>query len=288
LPEGVPRALGRWLLAGPAHSGTFAHVCQARPVYSPPQTKAAYAVKVLQQRWQEDRAAIDSLRREALVGRQVVHPNLISVLSAHVSDEPYYVVMPWLDGKTLRTHIQSGMRLALPVALWVIRQIAQALDALHQAGWMHADVKPDNIFLSAEGHATLFDLGFARRVLEETTSAADRYVLGTMEYMAPEMITSTLRGDIRSDIYSLGVTAFQLFSGRLPFSGDSVARLAREQCQAEPADLRALVPNIPAALAQLVRQMLAKEMLRRPQTPAELVRQLVKLEIETFADRAAS
>lgn len=288
LPEGLPQTLGRWLLVETEHSGTFAHVCQARPVYSTRNAEPAYAVKVLQQRWQHDRAAVDCIRREALVGREVVHPNLVSVLSAHVIDAPHYIVMPWLEGATLRTRIDRGSQFALPVVLWVTRQVAQALDALHRAGWMHADVKPDNIFLSAEGHATLIDLGFARRVPEEAKAAADRYVLGTMEYMAPEMITSALRPDIRSDIYSLGVTAFQLLSGRLPFTSHNVADLARQHCRTEPPDLRTLVPTISLPVAQFVRQMLAKEMLRRPQTPAELVSQLVKLEIETFAERFAS
>jgi serine/threonine-protein kinase len=260
-------------------------VCQARPVYGTPHAQAAYAVKVLKDQWQRDRSAIGCIQREALVGRRLVHPNLVSVLSAHVSDAPHYIVMPWLDGATLQTRIERGSRLALPVVLWVTRQVAQALDALYRTGWMHADVKPDNIFMSREGHATLIDLGFARRFSEESTSAADRYVLGTMEYMAPEMITSALRPDIRSDIYSLGVTAFQLLSGRLPFSSRSVAELAQQHCQAEPPDLQSLVPTISISVAQLIRQMLAKEMLRRPQTPAELVSQLVKLEIETFAER---
>jgi serine/threonine-protein kinase len=139
--------------------------------------------------------------------------------------------------------------------------------------------------ISLEGHATLLDLGFARRK-GESGCAVDRCVVGTGNYMAPELITSTLAADIRSDIYSLGVVLFQLLSGRLPFEGSSLAEVASQHRSAVAPDLRRLVPQLPGALANLVRQMLAKEPLRRPQTPRELIQRLVDLEIATFAERS--
>lgn len=250
----------------------------------PAEHPADYAVKTLLEQWQNDSAAIETLRREAIVGRKVSHPHLIPILAAHVGAPPYFVVMPWLTGATLAEKLRSGWRPSLPVALWLARQVAEALAALHAAGWMHADVKSSNVFVSPEGHVTLLDLGFARRT-DETGSAVDRCVVGTMGYIAPEMITSALRTDIRNDLYSLGVTLFELLAGRLPFTGQSLAELAEQHRQCQPPRLRALAPHLPRGVTRLVHQMLAKEPLRRPQTPGEVVERLVALEIETFGMR---
>ena len=109
-----------------------------------------------------------------------------------------------------------GTTIEISKALWIVRQTAEALDALHAAGWMHGDVTSGNIRVSPAGHVTLIDLSFARR-REEIGSAADRPIMGTCSYVAPECLTSALRPDIRSDIYSLGVVLFEILSGSLPY-----------------------------------------------------------------------
>ncbi len=283
-PESVVKQLGPWHLTRLVGEGNLCRVYQARPSDGPADRPASYALKVLKEEWQDDGAAVEVMRREAIVGRKVSHRHLISVLSAHVGAAPYFVVMPWLTGETLAEMLARGVRPAAPVALWYARQVAEALDALHALGWMHADVKPSNIFLAPDGHATLLDLGFARQP-EEGGSAVDRCVCGTIHYIAPEMVTSSLRPDIRSDIYSLGVTLYELLAGRLPFLGADLATLAEQHRQFDPPELRSLVPQLPLGVAQLVHRMLAKEPLRRPQTPRELIDCLVRLEIETFAER---
>jgi serine/threonine-protein kinase len=195
--------------------------------------------------------------------------------------------MPWLEGATLDERLAAGQRFDLPQVLWIARQAAEALDALNQAGWMHGDVKPGNIMISPEGHATLLDLGFARRG-DETGSAVDRCVLGTFHYIAPEFLTSTLRADIRSDIYSLGGVLFRILTGRLPFESADLADLASQHKQSLPPNLHRLVPHLPAGVARLVHNMLAKDPLRRPQSPRELIEILARLEIECFSERSAA
>jgi serine/threonine-protein kinase len=263
--------------------GELALVYRARPADGPDDASGGYALKQLAPDRETDDDALGLWRREALVGKLVTDPNLIPILASHLREPPYYLVMPWLEGHTLEQQ-PSACGASLARSLWIARQVAQALDALHRAQWMHADVKPRNIHLSPEGHVTLLDLGFARRVGEAHWSLS-RSVTGTPQYMAPEMITSALRPDIRSDIYSLGVVLYEQLSGRRPFCATALEALAREHQQAEAPNLRHLLPELDPKVAHLVHQMLSKQPLRRPQTPLELIDRLVELEIETFADR---
>lgn len=281
----LPCRVGRWELVAAAAEGSLARVYRARPVGAAAECPAFYALKMLRPQWQDDPRAVRLLQREALVGRSIAHPHLVSILQAGVGRPPRFVVMPWLDGSTLQVQLGRRRYWDPPEALGIARQVAEALEALHAAGWMHGDVKPGNVFISPEGHVTLLDLGFARRA-DETGSAVDRLVKGTCNYIAPELITSALRADIRSDIYSLGVVLFELLSGRLPFMGRDLAELASQHKQAAPPRLRGLVPHLPEDVARLVHQMLAKQPLRRPQTPRELIDRLVGLEIATFTERA--
>jgi len=283
-PE-LPCRVNQWELVHLAGEGSLTQVYRARPVGTMGDQPAGYALKMLRPRWQHDRRAIELVRREAFVGRRVSHPHLVAVLAANVHQPPYFVVMPWLCGQTLAYEQSVGRAIDLPVALWIARQVAEALGALDTAGWMHGDVKPGNIFVSPEGHVTLLDLGFARR-RQETGSVVDRCVVGTCNYMAPEAITSRLRPDIRSDIYSLGVVLFEALSGRPPFAGKDLAELATQHKVARPPDLRRLVPHLSAGVTRLVHEMLAKDPLRRPQTPGELIERLIALEVEAFAERA--
>jgi len=282
----APPQVGSWELLRLLGEGQLAQVFQARPVGSAASQPASYALKKLHAPWDEDPRGLELLCREARVGRKVSHAHLVPILAASLHEPPWFVVMPCLEGSTLAQRLAAGGPPELPVALWIARQVAEGLEALHRAGWMHADVKPSNIFMSASGHVTLIDLGFAQR-LSEMACIAQRPVLGTLSYIAPEMITANLPADIRSDIYSLGATLFEMLTGRVPFGGNNPALLALEHRQGLPADLRILAPQLPTRVARLVRQMLSKEPLRRPQTPRELIDRLAALEIETFAERAA-
>jgi serine/threonine-protein kinase len=279
-----PCRVRQWELVEFAASGSLARIYRARPAGAPADQPANYAVKMLRPEWRDDPQAIRLLQREALVGRSVSHPHLAPVLAAVVSDPPRLLVMPWLAGASLRVRLATGRQFDLPATLWIIRQTAEALDALHAAGWMHGDVTPGNIQVSPSGHVTLVDLSFARRG-DETGSAADRPVMGTCRYIAPEHLTSALAADIRSDLYSLGVVLFEMLTGRPPFLGDGLAELAVAHRQSAPPDLVRLAPHVPREVAYLVRQMLAKNPLRRPQTPRELIERLVRLEIGAFSER---
>ncbi len=277
--------VGPWRLMRLAARGPLTELWQARPAEAPNEVPGAYALKMLLPDWDKHPHAIAMLQREAAVGRAVSHPHLVPVLAANTSQQPYYVVMPWLNGQSLAQRLAAGWRPDVPVALWIARQISEALAALHAGGWMHGDVKPANIFLSANHHVTLLDLGFAR-CADEPGSIDQRCVLGTCQYLAPEVVTSALRPDIRSDVYSLGVVLFEMLSARLPFSGENLSELVAQHKQCRPPDLKRLAPNVPSEVARLVATMLAKQPVRRPFPPRELSDRLANLEILTFSQRS--
>ena len=284
--DGGPAAaasIGTWELIRLIGEGQLSMVYQARPMGGPVDRPALYAVKVLRPQWQDNPQGLAIMAREVHVGRRVTSPHLVPILAAELNDPPYYLAMPLLEGWTLAQRLEVQPPLDLSVAFWVGRQVAEALDALYQVGWMHADVKPSNIFVAPAGHVTLIDLGFARAV-DESISVADRPVVGTLNYAAPEILYSALAGDIRSDVYSLGVTLFEMLTGHLPFDAQDVAELAAQHRQETPADLRGLVPHLPTRAARLIHRMLAKEPLRRP-LPRDVIDRLAVLEIETFTER---
>jgi eukaryotic-like serine/threonine-protein kinase len=277
--------VGNWFLVRRAGTGQWASVYRARPATAPAEQPAAYAVKLPHAACQLDPAAIAMLAREAAVCSQVSHPHLIAILESQLKRAPHFLVMPWLEGATLQAYIAARRLFDPPAVLWIARQTAEALSALHGSGWMHGDIKPSNIFLSPGGHVTLLDLGFSRH--RDEREERPHAITGTGHYLAPENVGTVYRPDIRSDIYSLGVVLYQLLAGALPLQGETFEQVVAAHRQTAPVNLRRIAPHVPTGVTELVHRMLAKEPLRRPQSPAELVSELVRLEIETFSERAA-
>ena len=267
---------------------------------------AGYALKVLRECREKDPGAVAVMCREVEAARSVRHPRVISVLAAGLHGPPYYVVTPWLQGRTLAARLAEPVGLDLPVVLWIVRQVAEALEGMLAAGWTHGDIKPDNVFLSPQGHVTLLDLGFASKVdcasvdrasvdranvdraggecrFGKAASIDWRYFTGTGSYLAPEAATMSV--DVRSDIYSLGVMFFEMLSGRLPFKGDDLATLIVQHRESAIPSPRRFAPHIPVEVIHLVRQMLSKQPLRRPHSPRELIGRLAELEIRSFGER---
>jgi serine/threonine protein kinase len=241
----------------------------------------------LRPEWQEDATAIKLLQREARAGLMVQHPHLVRYLHTHVTRAPYFLVMELLPGEALRRRLRRVYRLDLASALWMIRQTAEALAALHRAGFVHGDVKPDNIHVVEDGTAKLIDLGFAHRPGENTAFHRQGYLLGTANYLAPERCAEDWSSEQRSDLFSLGVTFFEMLTGHLPYPAGSAAQtLHRHRCD-PPADIRRYVNSLPAALITLLDRLLAHEPEDRPRAAA-VVLQLVALEIATLGRRRAA
>jgi serine/threonine protein kinase len=248
---------------------------------------APWAVKVLREDWDDRDTAVKLLQREARAGLAVRHPHLVRVQDAHVTRAPYFLVMDLLPGESLRRRLRRDYRLGVTDAVWVTRQTAEALAALHRAGFLHGDVKPDNLRLIGDGTAVLIDLGFAHRPGENAAFLRQGYVLGTANYLAPELCDPEPCAGPASDLFSLGVTLFEMLTGRLPYPPGSLRQTVRRHHCDPPADIRRSVGRLPPALVALVGRLLARRPEDRPAARA-VVRQLVELEIATLSRRRRS
>jgi serine/threonine-protein kinase len=242
------------------------------------------AVKVVRDDWDDRDTAAKLLQREARAGLAVRHANVVRVVDAHVTRPPHFLVMEYLGGESLRRRLWDRFRLPPREAVWVARQLAEALAALHAAGFLHGDVKPDNVRLTDDGTAVLIDLGFAHRSGENAAFLRAGYVLGTANYLAPEQCRPEPAEEFRSDVFSLGVTLFEMLAGRLPFPPGSLRQtFVRHRCD-PPADIRRCAGGLPAPLVGLVGRLLAHQPEDRP-AAAAVVAELVNLEIAALHRR---
>jgi serine/threonine protein kinase len=246
------------------------------------------AVKLLRPEWQDEAVAIKLLQREARACLAVSHPHLVKLIDVHVFRAPYFLVLEMLAGESLRQRLERDYRLETPTALWIARQTAEALAALHRRGFIHGDVKPDNVRLIADGKAVLLDLGLAHKGGENALLAEAGYILGTVDYLAPELCDSASADDPRSDVFSLGATLFEMLTGQLPYAQDSVVETLRRHRLDRPREIdeRRGASALPRGLCELVAHMLARRPEDRPHAAA-LVQELIALEIASLARRAA-
>jgi serine/threonine protein kinase len=195
--------------------------------------------------------------------------------------------MEYLTGESLRRRLRRDYRLDEAVALWIARQNAQALAALHRKGFIHGDVKPENIRLVDVGQAILLDLGYAHRAGENAPLLEKGYVLGTCNYLAPELCGEAPSDDVRADIFSLGVTLFEMLTGQLPYVAGSPLETMQRHRSDDPTLLTDVVPTASAALTELVDRMLSRAAADRPRAD-RLVQELIGCEIASLGQRRAA
>ncbi len=221
-----------------------------------------------------DRAADPILRerflREARLAAKLSHPNIIPIHAVDDSTGFVYYVMSFVDGETLAHRVRTRGPLPASEGVRVLREVAWALAHAHSQGLVHRDVKPDNILLElGSGRVLVADFGIAAALGD----ASGDGVSGTPEFMSPEQALGQ-EVDARSDLYSLGATAFYSFSGRLPFEGDSATEVLAKQVTQEPPSLAMLGLAVPRKVAQLVDRCLAKDPAHRPASAEALAEQL--------------
>jgi eukaryotic-like serine/threonine-protein kinase len=250
-------------------------------------TDSACAVKLIRPDWSDQPIAIKLLQREARACLGVSHRHLVRLVDTHVLRPPYFLVMEMLPGESLRRRLQRDYRLPVATSLWIARQIAEALAALHRKGFIHGDVKPDNVRLVSDGQAILLDLGFAHRAGENASLIEAGYILGTVDYLAPELCGSQPQDGARGDIFSLGATLFEMLTGQLPYPRGSVLETLRRHQADPPQNLREHQGDWPRVLPELLDRLLAVRPEDRPQA-AGLVQELIGLEIAGLGRRRAA
>jgi eukaryotic-like serine/threonine-protein kinase len=229
-------------------------------------------VKVLRS---ADDDVIARFRRELAAGLAIRHPHLVRIDGGKTDGPPFYLVMERVPGDSLKKRVVTNGRMAVPVALGVARQLAEALALLHAAGFVHADVKPANVVVPTPGRAVLVDLGFAHRPGELDS------VLGTANYLAPELCVAPFRDGFAVDVYALGVTLFELLTGRLPYPEGSQSGVMRSHRDVEPDRLSDHRGVWPRSLEWFVEDLLTPDPDVRP-TAKEVVRRIAELQIETL------
>ncbi len=231
------------------------------------------AIKLLPPELAVDADLKDRFLREARTAAALSHPNVVQIHAVEEQESLVFFVMAFVDGETLGARVRREGPLPAAEAMRVVQETAWALDHAHARGVIHRDVKPDNVLLDREsGRAMVTDFGIAR-VVESADTPPTGSVRGTPQYMSPEQAAGGSL-DARSDLYSLGVTAFFAATGRIPFEGSTVAELTTKHATEHPPALGPLVPRLPTGFAQAIDRCLAKEPDARPASAEALAHEI--------------
>jgi eukaryotic-like serine/threonine-protein kinase len=232
------------------------------------------ALKILSPERVNNPRAIARFQREARVGAQLQHENLVRVYDFGESNARYYLVMEYIDGKTIGNLISEQGPMPPAAAARLVRQVALGLEHVHRKGLIHRDVNPYNIMVTHDGTAKLADMGLAIDVADENRVTSDGATVGTFDYVAPEQARHSHAADIRSDIYSLGCTFYHMIGGQVPFPGSSLSEKLLAHQAIEPTSLSELAPGLGPGLAEIVRRMMRKSPDERYATPMQVAQAL--------------
>jgi len=225
----------------------------------------------------EDPTLVDRFKQELKLARRITHRNVLRTHDFGESGGLPYISMEYLEGVTLKDLIRGKGALPLAVGLRIAKHMCQGLEAAHAEGVVHRDVKPQNMLILPEtGDLKIMDFGIAHRSEVEggiSGLTSDGTVMGTPDYMPPEQATGGV-ADFRSDIYSLGVVLFEMFTGQLPFTGEKVVQIILSHVQKTPPRPRTINPQIPDDLEAIILRCLDKKPANRYQKVSEVLQAL--------------
>ncbi len=228
------------------------------------------AIKILKQEYSEDTKFVTKFRGEAQAVACISHPNIVSIYDVGEENGMYYIVMELIDGITLKKYIEEKGKLTVKEAVGISLQIANGLDAAHRHNIIHRDIKPQNILIARDGTAKLSDFGIAKAASSNTITAN---AMGSVHYISPEQARGGY-SDEKSDIYSLGVTMYEMISGTLPFTGESAVAIALSHIQDDATPLAAMDATIPRGLSNIVNKCMQKKTELRYISAADLIADL--------------
>ena len=228
------------------------------------------AIKVLKPEYSEDKTFVSKFRAEAQAAAGLMHANIVNVYDVGEENGIYYIVMELVEGITLKKYIEKKGVLGVREAVSIAIQVAQGIDAAHKHNIVHRDIKPQNIIISKEGKVKVTDFGIARAASSNTINSS---VMGSVHYISPEQARGGY-SDEKSDIYSFGITLYEMLTGKVPFEGDTTVAIALQHIQDEIVSPRQYVPEIPVSVEKIVLKCTQKRTERRYQNMTDLIADL--------------
>ncbi len=256
----------RYEIVGRVGSGGMADVYKAKDH----KLNRFVAVKVMKPEFSEDSQFISKFRREAQAAAGLANPNIVNVYDVGEDGDNHYIVMELVEGITLKEYIGKKGQLSVREATSIAIQVCMGLQAAHAQKIVHRDVKPQNIIISTDGKVKVTDFGIARAASSNTISAN---AMGSVHYSSPEQVRGGY-ADSRSDIYSVGITLYEMVTGRVPFDGESTVAIAIKHLQDEMEPPSKFAPDLPYSLEQIIYKCTQKNVDRRYQTVGEVIEDL--------------
>lgn len=230
------------------------------------------AIKILRDSYEEKQEIVSNFIKEARSSASLVHPNVVSVYDVCEYEGINYMVMELVDGITLKEYIKKHPRLPWQEACDYAIQIGQGIQAAHERGIIHRDIKPQNIIMAPGGVLKVTDFGIAK-AMESDKTIAGGTALGSVHYISPEQARGGFT-DFRSDIYSLGIVLYEMLAGRVPFDGDSPVSVALMHIEEEPVNVKCVNMDVPADLAYVTMKAMNRDQNKRYQKMQELLEDL--------------
>ena len=238
------------------------------------------AIKVLKPEFSEDVNFVTKFRTEAQSAAGLEHPNIVNIYDVGSENGMHYIVMEYVEGITLKTYIEKKGQLTFKETVSIAIQVARGIEAAHNKGIIHRDIKPQNIIISTEGKVKVTDFGIARAASSNTISAD---VMGSVHYASPEQARNGFV-DGKSDIYSLGIVMYEMVTGRVPFDGDTTVAVAIHHLQEEIVAPSAYAPNLPISMEKIILKCTQKNPDRRYESMTALLADLRKALISPDED----
>ena len=220
------------------------------------------AVKVLKPEFRDDKTFIAKFQKEAQAAAGLAHPNIVNVYDVGEDEGVNFIVMELVEGITLKDYIKKKGKLSVKEATSIAIQVSLGLEAAHNSNIVHRDVKPQNIIISTDGKVKLSDFGIARAVTSNTITSN---VMVSVHYSSPEQVRGGY-SDKKSDIYSLGITMYEMVTGRVPFDGDTSVAIAIKHLQEEMVPPSKYTPDLPFSLEQIILKCTQKSVDRSADT----------------------
>ena len=270
---------GRYQLTRQVANGGLASVYEAIDT----RLDRKVAVKIMHPHLAQDEAFVNRFIREAKAAAALSHPNIVAVQDQGWNQNgvpAVFIVMELIEGHTLREYLNERGRFEIKDAINYLTPILSALAAAHDLGIVHRDMKPENILISKEGRVKIADFGLARgELIGSTMTAESSVVLGSVSYLSPEQVQRGV-ADSRSDVYAVGIVAFEMLTGEKPFTGDSPIQIAYMHVNQEIPSLRSKRKEIPEALDTLISQATDRDPDKRPRTAGEFLKSLESIQSE--------